>query len=235
MSILKPGTICSLIDVVNAGTIVEVGQHIGSIPKAGITDGYRIRTVDGQPFKFMKIFDGGGVDEATRKRVEARLDVCVIERQYLRPLFDHERPRVSSGQLATHRQVPIRPDVAPPSTRTYYPHFIMRVSNVAQRSPIEVRYGTPSVDICSDTPRYGREYVQHPEPFDADGSLSMACRTLLIAAVQGAARRSEFQMQRCLVWSPTSCSYIEADGSINNSSELPVFIAPEQCERRNES
>lgn len=112
------------------------------------------------------------------------------------------------------------------STATY-PHLVMRIANVVQRSPIEVRFGKPSVDICNDTPNHGGAYVQHPKPFDADGTLSMACRTLLIAGVQVRFRPSEFHIQMCLVWSPTSCTYVEADDVINNSSgvALPPRLA----------
>lgn len=99
------------------------------------------------------------------------------------------------------------------STATY-PHLITRAGfSIFQRTCIDVRVGPPEVDICNDTP-HQENFVQHPEPFDADGTLSMACRTLLVASVKDVVRRCSFQIQRCLVWSPTSCSYVEPDGTI---------------------
>lgn len=112
-----------------------------------------------------------------------------------------------------------------PGRTATYPHLVMRVSNVVQRTCIDVRIGPPGVDICHPT---HDTYVQHPEPFNADGTLGMACRTLLITGVQDAVTRSKFQIQICLVWSPTSCSYVEADGSICETTgvgALPAGIA----------
>lgn len=111
------------------------------------------------------------------------------------------------------------------STATY-PHLVMRASNVVQRSSIDVRYGNPSVDIYDGTPDHDETYVQHPKPFDADGTLSMACRTLLIAAEQ-VRFRPDVRVEKCLVWSPTSCTYVGADDLINVSAgvALPALVA----------
>jgi hypothetical protein len=91
-----------------------------------------------------------------------------------------------------------------------YPHLVTQFGiSFFQRTCIDVRIGPPEAEICHPT---HDNFVQHPEPFDADDTLNMACRTLLIAGVQDAVKRSKLRM--CVVWSPTSCSYVEADGSI---------------------
>ena len=112
------------------------------------------------------------------------------------------------------------------STATY-PHLVVRIaSRFFQRMCIDVRIGPPEVDIWH--PTHGT-FVQHLEPFDADGTLSMACRKLLLEGVREAVKRCGFRM--CIVWAPTSCSYIELDGSIYETARgaaLPPAVAFEQ-------
>ena len=91
-----------------------------------------------------------------------------------------------------------------------YPHLVTQFGvSSFQRSCIDVRIGLPEAGIGHATQG---NFVQHAEPFDADDTLSLACRTLLIAAVQDAVKKSRFR--ECVVWSPTSCSYVEPDGYI---------------------
>ncbi len=90
-----------------------------------------------------------------------------------------------------------------------YPHRITQAGiSLFQQVGIDVRIGPPEADIERD------RYVQHPEPFDAHGELSVACRTLLLASVQTEVMSSQFGMFVCVVWSPTSCSYVAPDGVI---------------------
>jgi hypothetical protein len=98
---------------------------------------------------------------------------------------------------------------------TTFPHLIVRIQAVVyQRERIDVRIGAPAVGIYSG----GRSYVQYPEPFNSDGTLSTACREMLIIGAQAAVRIYEFRI--CIVWSPTSCSYVETN-AINHSTNLP--------------
>lgn len=109
------------------------------------------------------------------------------------------------------------------STATY-PHLVTQVGiRIFQRTCIDVRIGPP--EACIWHPIHGN-FVQHPKPFDADATLNMDCRTLLLVGVQDALKGSEFRM--CVVWSPTSCSYVEVDGSIFETAcgvALPARIA----------
>lgn len=91
-----------------------------------------------------------------------------------------------------------------------YPHLIVRIyCAVYQRENIDVRIGAPAVGIKAG----GRSYVQYPEPLNPNGTLSLACREMLIIGVQAAVRRLKFRM--CLVWAPGISTYIEADSIIN--------------------
>lgn len=91
-----------------------------------------------------------------------------------------------------------------------YPHLVTQfASSFFQRTCIDVRVGPPDAGICRPPQS---DFVQHPKPFGADGTLTMASRTLLITCARNAANGSKFRM--CIVWSATSCSYVEADGFI---------------------
>ena len=117
---------------------------------------------------------------------------------------------------STHRpsalSVPILHEIVEGTNTATYPHLIGQYGiSLFQRSGIDVRIGPPEASI--DHPQ--GNFVQHPEPFDADDTLNMACRTLLITCVQDAIRNSKIRtkFRMCVVWSPTSCSYVETDGS----------------------
>lgn len=103
----------------------------------------------------------------------------------------------------------------PGSTTVDYPHLVMRISNIDQRVPIEVRHGAPAVNVSDEIPRF----VQHPTPFDVDGTVSPACKELLITALQEDVGRARVKIQQCLVWSASSCCYVEVDGSICETTE----------------
>jgi len=106
-----------------------------------------------------------------------------------------------------------------------YPSLVVRVyCAVYQRKPIEARVGPINVEIANR-----RCVVQHPKPLDADGQLSVACRKLLIEAVQAAVRRTGLRM--CVVWAPFSSTYVEAHSTVDSTDppsgglELPPEIA----------
>lgn len=117
------------------------------------------------------------------------------------------------------------------SNTVAYPHLVTQFAvGMFQRTWIDVRIGPPEASL--DHPTQGN-FVQHPEPFDADDTLNTACRTLLLTCVQDAIRRSKINtpsrpLRKCVVWSPTSCSYVETDGSIFETAfglAAPVRIA----------
>lgn len=111
--------------------------------------------------------------------------------------------------------IPVPADDLELARKAAYPHLIVRIYCAAyQRERIDVRVGTPAVGIKAG----GRSYVQCPEPLNPNGTLSLACREMLIIGVQAAVRRFKFRM--CLVWAPGSCTYVEAD-SIINATEHP--------------
>jgi len=88
-----------------------------------------------------------------------------------------------------------------------YPHLVVRIfAAVYQRERIRVQVGPEAVEIIA-----GRCLVQHPAPLLPDGTMSPACRELLIAGVQSAVRQRHLRM--CIVWAPTSCTYVEPDST----------------------
>jgi|GEM_PF-2010544 len=96
-----------------------------------------------------------------------------------------------------------------------YPYLVVRImSSVYQRESIEIREGEPSVHIG-----YRSSYVQYPTPVTTDGLISADCRTLLLNGVLEAVRRTGFRMS--VVWQPGLCSYVERDGTINESEQTP--------------
>lgn len=106
--------------------------------------------------------------------------------------------------------VPIPADDVELARTANYPHLIVRIyCAVYQRECIDVRIGAPAVGIKAG----GRSYVQYPEPLNPNGTLSLACREMLIIGFQAAVRRFRFRM--CLVWAPGTSTYVEAESIIN--------------------
>lgn len=96
-----------------------------------------------------------------------------------------------------------------------YPYLIVRLMPaVYQRERIDIRKGEPLVAISP-----GTTYVQHPEPLNGDGSMSVDCRALLLNAVKEAVQRTRFRMS--VIWGERAASYVELDGSINASTQIP--------------
>lgn len=109
-------------------------------------------------------------------------------------------------------EIPTEPLAAPV---TQYPYLVVRIMcTVYQREGIELRQGDPDVQIGP-----GRCYVQHPEPRLANNDISEGCRALLLAGVSAAVNKTNFRM--CIVWGEASCSFVEKDGVVNESSESP--------------
>jgi hypothetical protein len=109
---------------------------------------------------------------------------------------------------------PWNPEPASPIKRRY-PYLVIRLmGGVYQREEITLQQGAPRVHIGHrDT------YVHHPEPFAAEGAVTAGCKDLLISGVLEAVRRTRFRM--CLVWSPNQCTFVERDGSVNESDDPP--------------
>jgi len=84
---------------------------------------------------------------------------------------------------------------------------------IYQRERIAFRIGPPVVEFVNR-----RCSVQHPAPLETDGSVSLACRALLLFGVQDAVRRLPFRM--CVVWAAKSCTYVEVD-SMSDSDQPP--------------
>ncbi len=110
--------------------------------------------------------------------------------------------------------LPWNPEPPGPATRRY-PYLVVHLMpTVYQREEIAVHRGDARVHIGHrDT------FVHHPEPFAADGSITVECRQLMIAVTLDAVRRSRFRM--CVVWSATDCTFVERDGSTKESDDPP--------------
>jgi hypothetical protein len=96
-----------------------------------------------------------------------------------------------------------------------YPYLVVRIfAAVYQREKIWVFKGPPAVDIVAR-----RCFVQHLAPLLSDGTLSPDCRRLLVAGVEAAVRQLR-SLRMCIVWAPTSCTYVQADSTFD-SAEPP--------------
>ena len=101
-----------------------------------------------------------------------------------------------------------------------YPYLIIRLMPaVYQRHQINVFRGEPLVEIG-----HSKNLVQHPEPITDDGVITPGCRTLILDAVLEAVTRTKFRM--AVVWGEKEASYVEPDGSINESTEPPSGGVP---------
>lgn len=101
-----------------------------------------------------------------------------------------------------------------------YPYLIIRLmATVYQRHQIAVYRGEPAVKMG-----HGNNFVQHPEPITADGVITPGCRTLILNAVLEAVTRTKFRM--AVIWGEEEASYVEPDGSINESTEPPSGGVP---------
>ena len=115
-------------------------------------------------------------------------------------------------ELATGEEPIPRPAEAPPEI---YPYLVVRIySAVYQRERIEIIQGEAAVEI-----RAKGTFVRHPQPFNSQGELSDGCRRLLLDGVLEAVQRTHFRM--CVVWNSSSCSFVERDGIITESSDPP--------------
>ena len=96
-----------------------------------------------------------------------------------------------------------------------YPYLVIRLmAGVYQREPLDIQPGKPSIHVG-----HRSSSVRHPEPFNADGSVSKACRALLVMGVLNAVRRTGFRM--CVVWDPENCTFVERDGKCEESATPP--------------
>jgi len=96
------------------------------------------------------------------------------------------------------------------------PYLVVRTAaGVNQRELIKVMRGPTAIAQIGT----GCCLIVHPRPFDEQGSLTAGCRSFLIGAVQNAVQATGFRL--CLVWSPSSCAFVELDGSVTDSCEPP--------------
>lgn len=97
-----------------------------------------------------------------------------------------------------------------------FPYIVVRLmATVYQREDIDFRVGEPAAEIHAR-----RSFVQHPEPFNADGSLTEGCRQLLVDTLLAASVRLRFRM--CVVWEADSSTYAEPDGSVVHRRGRPT-------------
>lgn len=89
------------------------------------------------------------------------------------------------------------------------------IATVYQREPIKVIRGPHPLAVIGPN----RCVVVHPRAYDKGGVLTPECRSFLVIAVQNAVERTRFRM--CLVWSSSSCTFVELDRSVKDSSEPP--------------
>lgn len=123
--------------------------------------------------------------------------------------------RTATGRPWPTRQI-VHPHrtVAPRSPR-HYPYLVVRFMNaVYQREEIAIHKGPANMRVG-----FRDSFVHHPEPFDSDGSISPDCKRLMVAGTLEAIRRTGFRM--CLVWTAHSCTFVEKDGSANDSDGPP--------------
>ncbi len=98
-----------------------------------------------------------------------------------------------------------------------YPHLVVRIySAVYQRENIVIQH-TLRVPIAQIGHKCS--LVLHTEPFNADGTVSAACRRFLINSVQDAVSRLKFPM--CVVWEPASCTFVKFNSAPLDPTEPP--------------
>jgi hypothetical protein len=101
-----------------------------------------------------------------------------------------------------------------------FPHIVIRfMAAVYQRESIDVRIGEPAVHIG-----HRASFVQHPAPYAADDSIGAECRALLLNGVLESVRRTRHRM--CVVWKRGACTFVEPDGTFNDSEEAPSGGVP---------
>jgi len=100
--------------------------------------------------------------------------------------------------------------------RPRYPYLVVHLMPaVYQREEITIRLGEPKAHVG-----HRDCFVHHPTPFADDGSLGQGCKEVVVAAVLRAVLRTRFPM--CLVWADDTCTYLERDGSVRESSGPPT-------------
>lgn len=96
-----------------------------------------------------------------------------------------------------------------------YPYLVVRLmATVYQRYQITINRGEPLVKISHD-----KNFVRHPEPITDDGAITPDCRTFILNAVLEVVKRGPFRM--AVVWGEKEVSYVERDGSIEESTVRP--------------
>jgi hypothetical protein len=94
-----------------------------------------------------------------------------------------------------------------------YPYLVIRLTaTVYQRVAVDVRTGEAEVFIDKQKTCF----VQHPEPFGDEETLSEECRALLLNGVLAAVQGTRTRM--CVVWCKRSCTFVEIDGSFKDES-----------------
>ncbi len=96
-----------------------------------------------------------------------------------------------------------------------FPYLIIRIfCAVYQKVPIKMRTGPKKFSVQLKTC-----FIQTPNPYKTCGSLSDECKQVLFEAIQDAAKQMQFRM--CIVWAKDDCLYLEPEGILINSKEIP--------------
>ncbi len=135
-----------------------------------------------------------------------------------KPVTDPTRNNIAAQENIKTKRV-VSPFASIPSEPVdeigKYPYLIIRLMPaVYQRHQITVYRGEPLVTIG-----HGRNFVQHPEPITDEGVITPGCRTLILNAVLEVVKRGPFRM--AVVWGEKEASYVERDGSIEESTVRP--------------
>lgn len=110
---------------------------------------------------------------------------------------------------------PWNPEPPAPVRAGRFPYLVIRfMAAVYQREDFAIHVGSERIHIG-----HRDSFIHHPRPFEDDGTVSPECRQALIAAVLAAVRKYRFRM--CIVWAPGKCTFVEADGSANDSTDPP--------------
>ena len=106
-----------------------------------------------------------------------------------------------------------------------YPYLVVRLKHGwYQRHQISIYYGEPSVTISHD-----KNFVQYPELIPDGGVIPHGCRTLILNAVFNVIVKTKFRFRMAVVWGEKEVSYVEQDGSIDESTVRPSGGAQAPC------
>lgn len=150
---------------------------------------------------------------ALRREFDLSSAGIIRELGLLRPIYC---PTAAYGHFGrADLNLPWERPIAKPELRRRFPYLVVCfMPAVFQREEIAIHKGPAKMRVG-----FRDSFVHHPEPFKPDGSMSADCKRLMIVGTLEAIQRTGFRM--CLVWTANSCTYVEKDGSANDSDAPP--------------